>query len=100
MHPYYTSIPRTPPCLTTKSTDPGFCTTNLNMVHVSVDMSKAENKAPKPELEDSEFIEVFTVRLTELFGECKKLDKQGYAIDARVATLAEGIDLARRFGLG
>lgn len=67
------------------------------MVHVSIDMSLAENQNPTPELEDSEFIEVFTVPLHNLWRECKKLEAEGYAIDARVATLAEGIELARQF---
>jgi len=77
--------------------DPGFCNTNLKMVHVSVDMSLDANQNLKPELEDNEFIEVFTVPLKDLWEECKKLEKQGYAIDARVGTLAEGIELGRRW---
>ena len=75
--------------------DPGFCNTNLNMVHVTVDMEKQENKNLKPELEENEFIEVFSYPLKDLYAECKRLEEQGYAIDARVGTLAEGIELAR-----
>ena len=80
-------------------TDPGFCNTNLNMVHVSVDPSLPENQALKPELEENEFIEVFTRPLKDLYAECKRLEVEGYAIDARVGTLAEGIELARRWKL-
>lgn len=69
------------------------------MVHIRVDMTLPENQNPKPELEDSEFIECFTVPLAGLFGETKKLESQGYAIDARVGTLAEGIELARTLKL-
>ncbi|KAI9719618.1 MAG: hypothetical protein M1812_003389 [Candelaria pacifica] len=79
--------------------DPGFCNTNLNMIHVTVDMSKPENKDLKPELEDNEFIEVFSVPLKDLYTECRKLEKEGYAIDARVGTLAEGIEIARKWKL-
>ncbi|KAK6206159.1 ADP-ribose diphosphatase [Pestalotiopsis sp. IQ-011] len=79
--------------------DPGFCNTNLRMVHVTIDMSLPENQNLKPELEDSEFIEVFTVKLGDLYAECEKLEAQGYAIDARVGTLAEGIEVAKRFKL-
>ncbi|CZT13668.1 related to YSA1 sugar-nucleotide hydrolase [Rhynchosporium agropyri] len=79
--------------------DPGFCNTNLKMVHVTVDMANPENKNPRPELEGGEFIECFTVPLKELYAECKKLEKEGYAIDARVATLAEGIEIARQWKL-
>lgn len=69
------------------------------MVHVSIDMSLPENQNLKPELEDSEFIEVFTVKLADLYAECKKLEDKGYAIDARVGTLAEGIEVAKQFKL-
>ena len=79
--------------------DPGFCTTNLKMVHVTIDMSRPENKQPKPQLEESEFIEVFTLPLKGLWEACKKLEKEGYAIDARVGTMAEGIEVARRWKL-
>ncbi|CZS98071.1 related to YSA1 sugar-nucleotide hydrolase [Rhynchosporium graminicola] len=79
--------------------DPGFCNTNLKMVHVTVDMANPENKNPLPELEGGEFIECFTVPLKELYAECEKLEKEGYAIDARVATLAGGIEIARQWKL-
>ena len=79
--------------------DPGFCNTNLNMVHVNVDMSLPENQNLKPELEEDEFIECFSTPLKDLYAECKRLDSEGYAIDARVGTLAEGIEVARRWKL-
>lgn len=69
------------------------------MVHVNVDMSRAENQNLKPELEENEFIEVFSLRLRDLYAECKRLEEEGYAIDARVGTLAEGIEVARRWKL-
>lgn len=79
--------------------DPGFCNTNLNMVHVSVDMSLPANQNPKAELEENEFIECFSVPMSSLFAETKKLEEEGYAIDARVGTLAEGIELAKKLKL-
>ncbi|KAH6674889.1 ADP-ribose pyrophosphatase [Halenospora varia] len=79
--------------------DPGFCNTNLKMVHVTVDMSLPENQNPKPELEDNEFIEVFTLPLKDLWHECKRLENEGFAIDARVGTLAEGIEIAKKWKL-
>ncbi|RJE20574.1 ADP-ribose pyrophosphatase [Aspergillus sclerotialis] len=79
--------------------DPGFCNTNLNMVHVRVDMSLAENQNPQPQLEDNEFIECFTVPLGTMFDEMTRLEKEGYAIDARVGTIAEGIELAKEWKL-
>ncbi|KAF2105887.1 NUDIX hydrolase domain-like protein [Lophiotrema nucula] len=79
--------------------DPGFCNTNLRMIHVTVDLSNPENQNPQPQLEDNEFIETFAVPLRDLWDECKKFESQGYAIDARVGTLAEGVELAKRFRL-
>ncbi|KAG9523343.1 putative ADP-ribose pyrophosphatase, partial [Aureobasidium melanogenum] len=77
--------------------DPGFCNTNLNMVHVRLDMSNPDNQNPRPELEENEFIECFSIPLKSLYEECRKLETEGYAIDARVLTLAEGIEVARQF---
>ncbi|POR35468.1 NUDIX domain-containing protein [Tolypocladium paradoxum] len=79
--------------------DPGFCNTNLCMVHVAIDMALPENQDLKPELGESEFIDVFTVPLADLWHECKRLEAQGYAIDARVGTFAEGILMAQRLKL-
>ncbi|KAI1408221.1 MutT/nudix family protein [Hypoxylon sp. FL1857] len=79
--------------------DPGFCNTNLRMVHVTVDMSLPENQNLQPELEEDEFIEVFLVPLANLYDECKRLEAEGYAIDARVGTFAEGIECAKQFKL-
>lgn len=69
------------------------------MVHMAIDTTLPENQDLKPELEEDEFIEVFTVPLTDLWEECKKFEAAGYAIDARVGTLAEGIQLAKQFKL-
>jgi ADP-ribose pyrophosphatase len=45
--------------------DPGFCNTNLRMIHVTIDLSLPENQNPKPQLEENEFIEVFTIPLKD-----------------------------------
>ncbi|KAI9752130.1 MAG: hypothetical protein M1815_000702 [Lichina confinis] len=79
--------------------DPGFCNTNLNLVHVKIDLSKPENRDPKAELEENEFIECFSVPLERLYEECSRLEKEGFAIDARVGTLAEGIQISRLWKL-
>jgi ADP-ribose pyrophosphatase len=67
------------------------------MVYVQVDMSLPENQDPKPDLEDNEFIECFTVPVSRLGVELQKLEKEGYAIDARVGSIAEGIEIAKSF---
>ena len=48
---------------------------------------------------ENEFIEVFSVPVKDLWSECRRLEKEGYAIDARVGTLAEGLQLAKRLGI-
>lgn len=95
----HTLILRYPKTRSKPLTDPGFCNTNLNLVHVTVDMSLPANQVPKPQLEENEFIEVFSTPLRELYGQCKGWEREGYAIDARVGTLAEGIEVARRWKL-
>lgn len=82
-----------------RGTDPGFCNTNLRMIHVTIDMSLPENQDLKPQLEENEFIEVFHVPLDNLWAECKRLEAEGCAIDARVGMLAEGIEIAKRLKL-
>lgn len=71
----------------------------MNMVHVRVDMTLPENQNPKPELEDNEFIECFSVPLASLYEVMKRLEREGYAIDARVGTLAEGLELMKKWKL-
>lgn len=71
------------------------------MIHVTIDLSLPENQSQnlKTDLEENEFIEVFTIPLKDFYPELKKLEEQGYAMDARVATIAEGFELAKRWKL-
>lgn len=62
-------------------------------------MSLPENQNPKPDLEDNEFIECFTLPVSELSVELQRLESEGYAIDARVGSIAEGIEIAKRLKL-
>lgn len=83
--------------------DPGFCNTNTQMVTVQVDMSDPRNRPEglRPELEENEFIECFSLPLASLFEDLTRMEReQGVAIDARVGTLAMGMEVAKRFGLG
>jgi ADP-ribose pyrophosphatase len=77
--------------------DPGSTNTNTKMVFVDVDMSDERNRAPKPELEEGEFIETFTIPLSKLWTELGRMDKEGYAIDARVGGIAQGLEIARLY---
>ena len=79
--------------------DPGFCNTNLRMIQVTVDMSLPENQNPQPHLEPGEFIETFTLPLTDLYEACVRFEREGCVIDARVGTLAQGVEFAKRWKL-
>ena len=71
------------------------------MVYVNIDTSAPENQegVRKTELEENEVIETFSVKLAELAPVCRRWEAEGLRIDARVGGLAEGIEIARRFGL-
>ncbi|ANZ75171.1 BA75_02389T0 [Komagataella pastoris] len=79
--------------------DPGFTNTNMYLVFVSVDMKDERNQNPVPELEDNEFIETFTVPLEELSQNLERLSHEGYKLDARLQSIASGIQLSRQFGV-
>ena len=81
--------------------DPGMCNTNTKMIFVDVDMSDSRNQEGhlEPELEENEFIQTFSVPLAKLWGELDKLVKEGFAIDARVGTLAQGMEIAKKWKL-
>ncbi|CAN6623964.1 hypothetical protein TRVA0_009S02630 [Trichomonascus vanleenenianus] len=79
--------------------DPGFCNTNLKLVHVEVDMKDPRNQDPKPQLEEGEYIECFTVPLAELPQQLRRLYNEGYILDARIQNIADGIELARMYKL-
>ncbi len=54
----------------------------------------------KPELEENEFIECFSLPLETLWEDLRRLEREeGLAIDARVGTLAMGMEVAKRYGL-
>lgn len=76
--------------------DPGLTNANMALVTVDIDMKDDRNKNPQAQLEDGEFIEVFTLPLANLYDElvavCKK---ENTAVDSRLFHLAEGIRLAQ-----
>ena len=74
----HTSHSHAPSTMLISRTDPGMCGTTVKMIHLCVDLSLPENRHPKSQLEDGEFIECFTVPLRNIFEECRKLESQGY----------------------
>lgn len=79
--------------------DPGFCNTNTKMIFVEIDLSDPRNQEEnlEPELEENEYIECFSLPLDNLWDELAELDRQGFAIDARVGTLAQGMEMAKKW---
>lgn len=65
------------------------------MMRMNIDLSNPVNQNPVPELEEGEFIETFTVPLKSLYDECRKLYAEGYAIDGKVGSFAEALELSK-----
>lgn len=65
------------------------------MIRMKIDLSKEENKNPKPELEEGEIIETFSVPLKDLYTEVRKLSEEGFAVDGKVGSFAEALETAR-----
>ncbi|KAK1488115.1 ADP-ribose pyrophosphatase [Colletotrichum tamarilloi] len=59
------------------------------------DMQAEENRNPKPSLEEGEFIECFSLPLTSLYVECRRLEAEGYAIDGKLGSLIEGFQMSQ-----
>jgi len=71
----------------------------MNVVVCDVDMSDPKNQNPQPELEEGEVIETFKVPLANLHDELTKLENEGYALDARLASFALGLVTAKKYGI-
>lgn len=75
--------------------DPGLTNANMSLAFVDVDINDERNKNPTPELEDGEFIEIFTLPINQLLkGLLEVTQKEGCVVDARLYHFAAGIDLA------
>jgi ADP-ribose pyrophosphatase len=79
--------------------DPGFSNCNMRTVICQVDINDVRNQQPIPQREDGEVIEVFKVPLRNLSSELGSLEKEGYAITARLASFAMGIEIAKKYGI-
>ncbi|KAI1408101.1 ADP-ribose pyrophosphatase [Hypoxylon sp. FL1857] len=79
---------------------PASSSSSTFLIHLSINPDKEENKNPKPQLEDGEFIECFWVPLNNLYAECRKLESQGFAIDGKVGVFAEGLEMSKIWPVG
>lgn len=71
----------------------------MNVIFCDVDMDDKRNQNPKPQLDAGEIIETFKVPLANLHDELTKLEKEGYALDARLASFALGLVAAKKYGI-
>ncbi|KAI1263509.1 NUDIX domain-containing protein [Xylariaceae sp. FL1019] len=78
---------------------PASSSSTTYMIKIKVEPDREENKNPKAQLEDGEFIECFWVAFKDLHAECRKLEAQGYAIDGKLGAFAEGLASAKQWGV-
>ncbi|EGW31812.1 uncharacterized protein SPAPADRAFT_62404 [Spathaspora passalidarum NRRL Y-27907] len=75
--------------------DPGLTNANMVLAYVDVDLNDERNKSPKPQLEQGEFIETFTLPLEGLIHKLDQMIKNDkVTVDARLYHLAQGLQLA------
>lgn len=85
-----TYVKQSPPVFS----DPGLTNANMVLVWLDVDLTNEKNKLPKPELEDGEFIETFTLPVKGLLESLHQLmEQEGCTVDARLYHLAVGMSL-------
>ncbi|CAN3368972.1 hypothetical protein DICA4_F18272 [Diutina catenulata] len=88
---YHGTCTRTTPVM---YSDPGLSNANMVMAYVDVDLTDPRNEAPQQQLDDGEYIEVFTVPVASLRQELDQLKEQGDEIDSRLYHFAAGIEFA------
>lgn len=80
--------------------DPGLTNANMALVTMEIDGDDEQNIHPKAQLEDGEFIEVFTLPLKGLLENLAKVcQSEGAVVDSRLYHLAEGLQLAEELNL-
>ncbi|PWO00560.1 hypothetical protein FA09DRAFT_304756 [Tilletiopsis washingtonensis] len=78
--------------------DPGLSGANMKLCVVRINLADdAAEPVAKPE--EGEFIEKHLVPLKQLYRTLKDFEKKGYAVDARLAHLAVGLELASPQGM-
>lgn len=79
--------------------DPGLTNANMAVVTAEIDMADERNKNPVPQLEEGEYIEVFTLPLNGLLqGLVEHCKREKCTIDSKVYHFALGLDVAQRLG--
>ncbi|RSH92650.1 hypothetical protein EHS25_008095 [Saitozyma podzolica] len=76
--------------------DPGMTGANMNLVTVNVKL-REDDTEPEQHLDQGEHIVKRVIPLQHLYATLQDYDKKGFAIDALVASVAEGWKLAKTF---
>ncbi|KAJ3320972.1 hypothetical protein HDU76_000185 [Blyttiomyces sp. JEL0837] len=79
--------------------DPGMSNANMRLVVLDIDMTLPDNQNAVPKLEDGEFIERTVVPVKGLMKTLEEYKSKGFEIDARLAHLAEGLELSTSLSL-
>ncbi|KAF2995611.1 hypothetical protein E8E14_002281 [Neopestalotiopsis sp. 37M] len=64
------------------------------MIRMKIDLNREENRSPKPQLEEGEIIDTFSVPLKDLYSQVRALSAEGFAIDGKVGSFAEALQTA------
>lgn len=74
--------------------DPGLANTNMALAFMEIDINDERNKKPVPQLEETEFIETFTMPINKLYkGLIDLCQKEGCVLDARLYHFAAGVEV-------
>lgn len=75
--------------------DPGMSGANMHLVTVNVNLSEKDEE-PEQHLDEGEHIVKRVVPIQDLHQTLLDYDKKGFAIDALIATIAQGYELAKQ----
>lgn len=78
----------------TRKLGPASSSSCVYMIRMKIDLQKEENKDPKPQLEEGEIIDTFSVPLKDLYSQVRALSAEGFAIDGKVGSFAEALQTA------
>ncbi|KAK4684748.1 hypothetical protein P7C73_g5419, partial [Tremellales sp. Uapishka_1] len=80
--------------------DPGMSGANCNIVTVKIELGE-DDAEPEQKLEPGEHIVKRVVALKDLYAELQSetdYAKKGFAVDAKLSSIAQGLELSKRYG--
>ena len=77
---------------------PGLCDESIKLCVVEVDLDAPENRAPRQELDEAEYIHVRRVPIGQLLPSLREMERQGLVPFTGLYTLAMGLSLGAQMG--